>query len=198
MSAEENERRRISADLHDNLGAYASAISANADDLAMLSGSVDNQIVNSIKTNATEIMSSLRDTIWVLNKNEILLTSVSDRFKNYMKKIRESYPGFTTDIKENVLEDITLTPQNALNLLRIMQEAFHNAIKHSKGSHIIIELISDNGLQIRVMDNGQGFSTEESKYGNGFINMQNRAKANGWKLDIKSMKQTGTTVELVS
>jgi signal transduction histidine kinase len=198
MLAEENERRRISADLHDNLGSYASAISANADDLARLSGSVDNQIVNTIKTNATEIMASLRDTIWVLNKNEILLTSVSDRFKNYIRKIRESYPSLTIETKENIQEDISLSPQNALNLLRIMQEAFHNAIKHSKGNHIIIELNSDNGLQIRIMDNGKGLSTDDSKYGNGFINMQSRAKANGWKLDIKSMKPTGTTVELVS
>jgi signal transduction histidine kinase len=196
ISAEENERKRISADLHDNLGAYASAISANADDLTTVDGSVDNAVIKSIKNNATEIMMSLRDTIWVLNKDEILLTGVSDRFKNYLRNIRESYPALSIDIREEVTKDISLSPQVALNMLRIMQEAFHNAIKHSKGTQIVIELISNNGLTIRITDNGDGILYNENKNGNGLLNMQMRAKANGWELFIKNLQPRGTSVEL--
>jgi signal transduction histidine kinase len=196
ISAEENERKRISADLHDNLGAYASAISANADDLTTVDGSVDNAVIKSIKNNATEIMMSLRDTIWVLNKDEILLTGVSDRFKNYLRNIRESYPALSIDIREEVTKDISLSPQVALNMLRIMQEAFHNAIKHSKGTQIVIELISNNELTIRITDNGDGILYNENKNGNGLLNMQMRAKANGWELFIKNLQPRGTSVEL--
>jgi signal transduction histidine kinase len=196
MSAEENERKRISADLHDNLGAYASAISANADDLSMTLGSVDSALIKSIKNNAAEIMMSLRDTIWVLNKNEILLTGVSDRFKNYLRNIREAYPALSIELKEEITEDIALSPQVALNMLRIMQEAFHNAIKHSKGTHVVIELISESGLTIRITDNGSGILHDENKNGNGLLNMQMRARANGWKLFVKNLQPRGTSVEL--
>lgn len=77
-----------------------------------------------------------------------------------------------------------------------MQEAFHNAIKHSKGTKITIELISNNGLQIRVTDNGNGIHLNKSLQGNGLHNMQLRAKANGWQLLIRNINPKGTSVEL--
>lgn len=111
MSAEENERKRIAADLHDNMGAYASAISANVDDLIMAGGKADNTILRSMKNNAAEIMANLRDTIWVLNKDFILITGISDRFKTYIQKFRDSYPGVLIEIKENITDNLSLSPK---------------------------------------------------------------------------------------
>jgi signal transduction histidine kinase len=197
-AAEENERRRISADLHDNLGAYASAISANVDDLVTEYGSINDSAIINIKNNADDIINSLSETIWVLNKTEILITSISDRFKIYVSKIRDAYPEFSININENIITNTTLSPEASLNLLRIMQEAFHNAIKHSRGDSITVEIISDSKIEISIMDNGKGFTNKMGHDGNGIRNMQQRAKANGWYLKIKRLKPTGTAVELGS
>lgn len=197
LAAEENERKRISADLHDNLGAYASAISSNVDDLIAARGAVTDSVINSIKSNADDIMNSLMETIWVLNKTEILITSVSDRFKSYVARIRDSYPEFSININENIKQNATLSPEFALNMLRIMQEAFHNAIKHSDGDCITVEITSGARIEVSVIDNGKGI-INKSMNGNGIGNMQKRARSNGWKLTVKSLEPKGTAVELSS
>jgi len=197
LKAEENERRRIAADLHDNMGAYASAISANVDDLMLSNSHVDNSVLRSMKNNAAEIMLNLRDTIWVLNKEAIYLTGISDRFKNYIQKISSAYPGISIEIKETIVNNISISPENALNMLRIMQEAFHNAIKHSKCTNITIRITSNEKLQVEIIDNGTGIGIhQKSIAGNGLQNMQMRAKANGWQLTVGDAKPTGTLIEL--
>ncbi len=198
ISAEENERKRIAADLHDNIGAYATAISANVDDLMMADRSVDKTILLTMKNNAGEIMSNLRDTIWILNKDYILLTSISDRFKTYTQKFSDSYPGIEIEIQEKIIDNLSLSPQIALNTIRIMQEAFHNAVKHSKATKITIEIISNGGLKILVKDNGKGINLDEDFHGNGVPGMQQRAKRNGWQLLISTIEPTGTMVALIS
>lgn len=196
LTAEENERRRISADLHDNLGAYASAISANADDLMSAVDPATATIIYHIKNNADDILNSLNETIWVLNKTEIHLTSVCDRFKTYVARLRGSYPDIQLTINENVAEDSLLSPEAALNLLRIMQEAFHNAIKHSKGDCITVEISSGHTVEVSVADNGQGMVPVQNMPGHGIRNMQRRARANGWTLTLERGEVSGTVVKL--
>jgi signal transduction histidine kinase len=193
QEAAENERKRISADLHDNLGAYASAISANADDL-MADDTATESLVHNIKSNADAILNSLNETIWVLNKAEINLTSLCDRFKTYVARIRSSYPDMFLNINENITEDRRLSPEAALNMLRIMQEAFHNAIKHSKGDCITVDISGGAKIEIIISDNGQGIVNTFNMNGHGIQNMEKRAKANGWQLSI--VNGNGTRVKL--
>ena len=197
MIAEEKERQRISADLHDNLGAYASAISSNVDDLVSTNGNIDFTVLENIKSNSDDIMLSLRETIWALNKNEIRITSVSDRFKNYVSRLRDAYPNQSINVTENIVKDVFLSPEHALNMLRIMQEAFHNAVKHSRGNRISINIASDANIMVSIIDNGQGILNNRSE-GNGLMNMQKRAKANGWNLYFKTLETKGTSIELTS
>lgn len=197
LCAEENERKRIAADLHDNMGAYATAISANIDDLMLKENVAEFDVLENIKNNANDIMLNLRDTIWVLNNTSILLTGISDRFKNFIKKVNRSYPNITVDIHENIINNISLSPEGALNTLRIMQEALHNAIKHSNGDHILVQISSNENLEINIADNGSGIiNSGDSNKGYGIENMQKRAEANGWKLIIKNVVAGGTLVQL--
>ena len=197
LMAEEKERKRIAADLHDNMGAYATAISSNIDDLIKYEGSQNIPLMEIIKENAAEIMANLRDTIWILNSTEILLTSVSDRFKKYVQKIRGSYKHILIEVHEQIDQDVTLSPEVALNTLRIMQEALHNAIKHSDGNKVSILIVSNQQISISIIDNGNGFKEgrkQENCYG--IENMKNRAQSNGWNLQINKGETTGTTVIL--
>ena len=90
-------------------------------------------------------------------------------------------------------------------LLRIVQEAFTNATRHSRATQIRAELQSENNeLRIRVSDNGRGFDQEQiaSKVADGvadrwgLITMHERARSIGARLQISSQPGLGTIVEI--
>ena len=196
--AEEKERRRIAADLHDNIGAYASAISAGIEEIESRKLIADAASVQNLKSNASEIMTSLRDTIWAFNKESISLTGISDRVKIYTKKIQPAYPQIFIDVEENISRDVKLTAVQALHLFRIIQEALHNALRHSHCNKVFINI---NGLddfsEIIIEDNGDGFDQDAVVYaGNGLLNMKSRAVEAGYELSIKKSIPKGAQVRL--
>jgi len=84
----------------------------------------------------------------------------------------------------------------ALPLLRIMQESLSNALRHSGASEITVTMTSgDEGLRIRVHDDGRGFDAAQVRFGKGIGGMEKRARAIGAMLAIAHDR--GTTVELV-
>ena len=106
IKAEENERKRIAADLHDNMGAYTSAIIANIDDIIDNKKNSDDKALNLLKMNAGEIMNTLRETIWALSKEKIPLTGLCDRFKIYTQKIAHAYPQVNVIFSESISNNI--------------------------------------------------------------------------------------------
>ncbi len=84
-------RKRIAADLHDNIGAYATAISADVEKITGKGGIGNELQLQNLLQHSREIPNSLRDTIWVLNKDTITITGISDRIKNYINKLDPSY-----------------------------------------------------------------------------------------------------------
>jgi signal transduction histidine kinase len=196
IDAEEQERKRIAADLHDNIGAYASAIRADVEKIAGNSLVVAAGPLQNLQQHSQEIIDSLRDTIWVLNKENITITGISDRIKNYLSKLRPSYEHIQIQLTESIVQDTRLSSQHALNVFRIIQEAIHNALKHSEANLINIHISSDEVIVIKVMDNGKGMEAGSSTNGNGLLNMQARAKETGMQLSIQSDSLQGTVLVL--
>lgn len=198
--AEEKERKRIAADLHDNIGAYASAISDNIDDIENRKLIADNFSLQNLKNNASEIISALRDTIWAFNKESVSLTGISDRLKIYVQKIQQSYNGVQLKMDENITGERKLSPAQALHIFRIAQEAIHNALRHSGADKINISLKgNENFFELSVADNGHGFDTEKMmNAGNGLTNMKMRAAEAGYIISIANADPKGTIVRLSS
>ena len=197
--AEEKERKRIAADLHDNMGAYATAIMANVDDIVENRKNDAEPALFNLKINAIELMSNLRDTIWASYKEKIFLTGISDRFKIYIKKIMSAYPHVHIEISDKINNDISFSAIQALNIFRILQEACTNALKHG-GSSIIEVIFESNGaLQLCVKDNGQGITDiNYLSNGNGIKNMKLRASESGLCLRVEENEPSGTMIVLTS
>ncbi|MGY3287841.1 signal transduction histidine kinase [Bradyrhizobium sp. LM3.6] len=90
-----------------------------------------------------------------------------------------------------------LTPQNVLHILRILQEAFTNIVKHAHATSIRVETGLDAAgehVYICVRDNGTGFCGERT--GRGIASMRHRAKVIGGRLDIQP-SAAGTTLNLL-
>lgn len=195
LDAEEKERKRIAADLHDNIGAYASAISADVENISGKGFLGNNEHLQSLQMHSKEIIYSLRDTIWVLNKENITITGISDRIKNYINKLKPAYEQVNISVEETIKTDVHVGSQKALNIFRIVQEAVHNALKHSGAGNISIQIKSAANILIKVKDDGKGINNNNGD-GNGLRNMQVRAADAGIKFLVESAINTGTNILL--
>ena len=197
IDAEEHERKRIAADLHDNIGAYASAIRADVEKITDNDFQKNKVSFQNLQQHSQEIINSLRDTIWVLNKENITITGISDRIKNYLNKLQPSYSHIQFHITEEIKNDVRLSSQHALNIFRIVQEAIHNALKHSNASNISIIIKSVENITLQITDDGKGINNAiDYTGGNGFINMKARAKETGMQLEIITEDNKGASLIL--
>ena len=191
------ERERISRDLHDNIGAYTTALIASVDHLQEFSDRPSTaQKLQHVSDNAHGILGFLQETIWVLNNEFINMTDFTDRFKLYATKMGRHYPGVELKFRDEIQKDSKLSPTEALQVFRILQEALQNAFKHADSSRILITVVSGDTRYFSIQDNGRGFNTGAATAGNGLKNMQFRAKEAGYLLNIISLEQ-GSEITLL-
>ena len=191
----QDERARISRDLHDNIGAYTSALIAGIHQLKSVEA-VQETYVDELHDYASNIMGYLRETIWVLNHEQLTLTAFVDRFKTYATRINKYYQHQELQFTTLIADERVLTPQISLNLFRVLQEALQNACKHSGATHIHIHFIQTKKLQFMIEDNGKGFEQDRIDQGFGLQNMQARANEIGFQFSIESKEQEGTRILL--
>ena len=192
--AEENERKRIAADLHDSLGAYAAAIASNIDSAAI--HSTNEPALKELKMNAHSIVSQLNDTIWVLKKDNLSLTAISDRIKVFIQRIRASYPQINIDVIEHINTDLLFPPAKAYNLYQVSKEAINNALKHSHAKNVRVYFESEKKWKITISDDGTGIASihKTISSGNGLINMKSRSREAGWLISWQQNESQGTNV----
>jgi signal transduction histidine kinase len=190
----ETERQRISRDLHDNMGAYTSALIANIQQLKSKTG--DSNEVQNIQSNAEQILASLRETIWVLKNKEVTIQEFSDSFKNYCFKILKNFEDINFNATENIDNNTMLTAATAIHLNKILQEAVQNIIKHANATQLNYTINSNKKIEIIIQDNGKGFNQDTTNKGNGLENMQWRAKEVGIEIKLTSAINEGTTITI--
>lgn len=195
----QNERLRISRDLHDNIGAQMTYIISSLDKMEWQQkkgNPVDAQILAALGEFARETMDQLRDTVWAMKQETISMEDLISRLRSHCSKIEElthlkvefEYDGQTHE---------KLETSRALDIYRIVQEALQNAMKHARASVLKVTFIQlDAFWRISIQDNGIGFKRDESIPGNGLMNMEHRASDKGFDLRIESIPDQGTTVDL--
>jgi signal transduction histidine kinase len=198
----QNERDRISRDLHDNIGAQLSFISSNIDWVIDKNKDLDKEEelrqMKAINAAAKSVMTNLRETIWALHKEEITLQEFSDKLKAYVQNILQLQSGLEFISEEKIARNFVLTPTEMLNIFRICQECINNVLKHAKATLLKIMIYSDdNSFHIVMEDNGKGFDLAQMADGHyGLINMKHRAEELNAKLMIASKEGKGTIVEI--
>lgn len=192
--AEEAERKRIAADLHDNLGVYAAAIASNVSYLQQ--SGTNEAALQELKMNAHSIVSQLNDTIWVLKKENLSLTAISDRVKTFIQRIGFSYPETNIDVTEHIHADMLLPPAQAFNLYQITKEAIVNSLKHSKAKNLRVYFESGKTWKVIVTDDGKGISSLNKQHagGDGLRHMKQRTAESIWSIEWLDNQPSGTQV----
>jgi signal transduction histidine kinase len=183
------ERSRIMSDMHDGIGAQLISTLGMAEH-----GQLSSQ---EMAAALRECLDDLRLTIDSMEPTDNDLLPALGNFR-YRVDPRLKRQGITLDWQVGDVPRLAcLTPRNLLHLLRILQEAFTNVLKHAGASLIRVEtglMADEQQVFIRVSDNGAGFSGDHR--GRGLANMCQRAERLGGVLQVEP-SPSGTTLELL-
>ncbi len=190
----QQERLRISRDLHDNLGAELTLISsALAQKAYRSSDEQEQQTLNDIGKNARRAMDELRGTIWAIRGEGDTVDSLALRLQDFTSRFEQADIHLAVSPE---VQNLPLTPTRTLNLYRIAQEAIHNAMKHAPGTPILVAFRQIDGeLELEIKDAGRGFAGSTKQKGYGLINMQERAQEMNGTFQVNS-DQKGTCVTI--
>ncbi|PWH84495.1 two-component sensor histidine kinase [Algibacter marinivivus] len=199
----QEQRLRISRDLHDNIGAQLTFIISSIENLQYGFKIKNEKLTNklsSISGFTKETIYELRDTIWAMNKNAISLEDLETRISNFIDKADVSSSGvnFKFNRVESLSKNMEFTSVKGMNIYRIIQEAINNSIKYADASKINVDIKKhDKKIEFCITDDGKGFNENEVVLSNGINNMRKRAKEIDASLNIESEIDNGTQVKII-
>ncbi len=195
----QQERERISRDLHDNLGAQANALLYGTEQLQNLNTS-ESILVSNLHTTAKDMMHSLRETIWVMKHNDAETSEIWFRIINFSRQLSFFYKEIKITTEGVLPDKFIFNSEKALHIVLIVQEALNNAVRHSNAKNIITEsIVQNNTWIINIKDDGKGISAgtdNQSSGGFGLNNMKERSSIAEISLNIESEKGKGACVAL--
>jgi signal transduction histidine kinase len=196
LESQENERKRVAADLHDGVGSMLSAIRLSLSTLER-NDSITPDTLEPIRQN--KLM--LDETIESVRKiSRDLLPSTLAKFglSTAVKEMAGQY-GNVSNVSITFSEAGTsksLTKTDEIMVFRIVQELINNALKHSRSDRITVAFDWHANLIVQVCDTGIGFDQRNKSSGLGLFNMQNRARLLGASLRFEKNEPKGTCVTL--
>ncbi|MBX7173096.1 MAG: hypothetical protein K1X72_19150 [Pyrinomonadaceae bacterium] len=198
--AQEAERSRIAAEIHDNLGQQLLIIKNWAGFcLAKISKtSKIREQLTQINSTADIALNEVRSLAKNLSPHHLEKVGLTNTIRFMVKQIAESSQiNFQTEIDEI---DGSLPKESEINLYRIVQESVNNIVKHSQAKNAKVRLKkSQSGIQLSISDDGIGFhvmDTNNQNFGTGLNGIKERSNLLGSNLSIKSVPTVGTEINL--
>ncbi|KEY19788.1 sensor histidine kinase [Kaistella antarctica] len=183
----QNQREKITADLHDDVGASLSSLQINsavAQKIFDKNPAETKLILKKIESQAKNISENIGDIVWSLKSSKDEFMSLSTRIKKITSEILGS-----SDIHYEILIDQSIDAQITdfsarKNIILICKEALNNILKHSQAQEVCLILQkTEDHYFLEIEDDGIGFSDLDRK-GNGVMNMKRRAEELGGNLKI--------------
>ena len=206
---QENERRHLARELHDEMGQCIAAIQADAEIISEFAPRCDNRLVKSakaIKDVSAHIYEFVHSTMLQLRPSMLDNLGLEDAIREEVDTWRSRHPGTGCSLSINTDLD-GLDEQANITIYRIVQECLTNVAKHASARSVAIEIdridavlpgdtdtMPVSALQIFIRDDGAGMDPEVRARGLGLIGMRERAGALGGILVIETMPGKGMTI----
>lgn len=195
LAAQEEERRRISRDLHDDFGQRLSLLMVELDALEQeLPGESSGRAkIRRLLGDLGELGSDIHNMSHQLHSRKLQFLGLSAALKDVCQQFATQH-HITVHLAAEELPE--LPKEVSLCFYRVAQEALANAARHSQSSRIEVSLVLEGRvLSMRIRDFGLGFDPEIQRSGLGLISMQERLKMIGGVLRIHAVTGRGTEVE---
>jgi signal transduction histidine kinase len=197
FKAQQEERERISADMHDELGSGMTAIRLMSE-IARNKMKENTPVeIHKISHSADEVLNKMNAIIWSMNSGNDTVDNLISYIRSYALEYFENTP---IDCRVNLPETIAtieVTGDKRRNIFLCVKETLNNAMKHSKASEIKINIIIRDKLEIYIADNGTGIDLERLRqFGNGLKNIAKRMNSIGGTYKIENRDGTVTILTL--
>jgi two-component system, chemotaxis family, CheB/CheR fusion protein len=199
IKAQEDERRRIARDLHDQLGQQLTALRLKLETLKGQAG--DRRQLEAGIEDLQALTKSLDLDVeflaWELRPTTLDDLGLVAALRNYVKEWSERF-HIIAEFHDTGMIDMRLPPEIESNLYRIAQEALNNVAKHAQAAtaNVLLER-RDSEMSLIIEDDGVGFDSEADRsHGErmGLMGIRERAALIGGTLEIESAPNKGTTI----
>lgn len=194
--AVDQERARISSDMHDDLGSGLSTIRLLSEIAKRkLKDTGQTKEIERISEAAGELVDKMSEIIWAMSSSNDSLANLIAYMRSFAADFLE-HAGIRHHfiIPENI-PNVKLSGGARRHIYLAVKESLHNVVKHAQATEVIIEVKVFKNMTIMLKDNGKGFDPEKVRlFGNGLKNIDKRMQQVGGQADIIS--QNGTTVFL--
>jgi PAS domain S-box-containing protein len=193
IESQEQERTRIGRELHDDINQRLAMLAIELERLQSNPLEVRSRL-QQLREETIAISSDVQALSHELHSSKLEYLGVVSGMKSWCKEFSERQK-VEVDFRSDVSSPLSF--EIGLSLFRVLQEALHNAVKHSGVKRVEVQVAEySNEFHLIVKDLGCGFDLEAAKRGRGLglTSMQERLKLVSGQLYIESKSQEGTTI----
>jgi len=196
----EAERARIARDLHDDLGSSLTEISVLASTgrhSPALEHPSHSGLFRAIADKAYGLISALDVIVWAVDPEDNSLQSLADYLNGFVGEYL-SNSGISCRFKIPVsVPDVILEGRVRHDLYLTVKETLNNVVRHAGATEVEFRIVvTENTLEITVVDNGAGFETADARAGHGLENLSARLTKLGGSYTVNSSVGAGTTAKI--
>ncbi len=196
LDVQEEERRHLARELHDELGQCMSAIQAEAVAIRNEPGAMPRRVreaAESVRVTASHVQGLTRNLIRRLRPAALDELGLATAVGNMVDEWSERNPGIHCRMTISTVLD-HVEPSVSIHVYRLLQEALTNISRHSDATRVTLRMrqFSRTRLEILLTDDGRGFDPATATPGFGLLGMRERLAGIGGSLDISSNAGSGT------
>jgi two-component system sensor histidine kinase NreB len=191
ITVQEEERKKVSSDLHDGIGQslYSLLISVNR-----LSSELDHPLLGQMQGEVSQLIEEIRGIAWELRPSVLDDLGLVPAIRSFIQRFSKHY-GIRVHFHCSLTKRLDV--QVETSIYRIIQEALTNIRKYAVVEEAFVHINeTDGNVQVLIEDKGKGFNPEQQIRGVGLFSMEERARVAGGSVQVYSRHGEGTRVSL--
>lgn len=200
IKAQENERLKISQDLHDHIAQDLSTLKISLETLFRDQGAETKEKVASLSDILQRTIAAVRDMAYDLRPPGLDQLGLVKTLYLYCEDFSKSN-SVEIDFAAAGMDELDLEYETEINIYRLIQEALNNTIRHAEANQVTIRLVASSpDIVIRIKDNGKGFDVSDRRKKAlkekrmGLQSMVERVRLLQGKINIQSRPNKGTYI----